>query len=69
MLGSESHGWVVGVADTKVSMLTENDQTLCLLSNGLCHETSVIVKTVDVSFVSSVEKDWASLWIPVGSIN
>jgi len=69
VLGSESHGRVVGVADTKVSVLAENDQALGLLSNGLCHETSVIVKTVDVSFISSIEQDWASFWIPVGSIN
>ena len=50
-------------------MLTENNQTFCLFSHSLGHETTVIVETIDIAFITCVEENWTSFWIPVSIID
>ena len=69
MLRSEGLGWVIGVADTEVAVLAEDDETLGLLSDRLSHETGVVVEAVNVTLITSVEQDRASGRIPVSLIH
>lgn len=69
VLRGERLRWVIGVTDAEVAVLTENKQALSLLSNCLGHEANIVIEAVDVTLVTRVEEDWASLWVPVGVIN
>ena len=60
---------VIRVADTEVTMLTKHKQTLGLLRNGLGHKAHIIVETIDITLIASIEQDRASLRIPVGVID
>ena len=69
MLGSKGYGGFIWVANAEVAVLSEHDQSLCLLGNCLSHEARVVVEAVNVTFVASIEEDRASLGVPVGVVN
>ena len=69
MLGSKGYGGFIWVANAEVAVLSEHDQSLCLLGNCLSHEARVVVEAVNVTFVASIEEDRASLGVPVGIVN
>ncbi len=50
-------------------MLTEHHKTFGLLGNCLSHKATVFVEAVNVSLITSVEKDWARFGVPVGRVH
>ena len=69
VLRGESYCWVVWVTNSEITVLCEHYQALSFLSNSLRHEACVVVETIDVAFVTSIEKDGSSLGIPIGVLN
>lgn len=65
MLRGECYRGVERIRDSKVSVLCKDNKTLGFLCDCLGHEARVIIEAIHVSFVSGVEEDWASLWVPV----
>jgi len=69
VLRGESFCWVVWVTNSEITVLCKHNQALSFLSNGLCHESSVVIETIDIAFVTSIEKDGSGLRIPIGVLN
>jgi hypothetical protein len=60
---------VEGVALSKISVFSEDEEPLEFFGKGLSHESRVVVEAPHISFVSCIEENWPGCGVPVLGIN